>query len=212
MGPIPACTGEPCYCVAAVIRPRAYPRMHGGTLAVGSHMRGLEGLSPHARGNRHRHASAGPGIGPIPACTGEPLNVVESLTASGAYPRMHGGTLASNSRALASAGLSPHARGNPGCVGADVAAEGPIPACTGEPIRKPLALWKNWAYPRMHGGTDFCPTCGSSKKGLSPHARGNLESNRRPKWIVGPIPACTGEPLDHKSLIQKANSLFQFNF
>ena len=50
-GPIPACTGEPPPAKMAVIIPRAYPRMHGGTDSVILIAWACWGLSPHARGN-----------------------------------------------------------------------------------------------------------------------------------------------------------------
>ena len=111
------------------------------------------GLSPHARGNLRIGGHECYPQGPIPACTGEPVHQANWRANSGAYPRMHGGTSALTRRSSSVAGLSPHARGNPGSKGGGGAKRGPIPACTGEPLQGLKWDRQGRAYPRMHGGT-----------------------------------------------------------
>ena len=174
-GPIPACTGEPACSRCGVMVRRAYPRMHGGTRSKLCPMRLAWGLSPHARGNLVTPYSTRLGVGPIPACTGEPKAGVDRYRAEWAYPRMHGGTpgwggcrgrlvgLSPHargnrirfSRQKTAQGLSPHARGNPLFAVFPPVKFGPIPACTGEPSDRAFPRATSWAYPRMHGGTAF---------------------------------------------------------
>ncbi len=155
----------------------------------------VEGLSPHARGNRQLYQRWAHCCGPIPACTGEPACRLIAGQWEGAYPRMHGGTPAVQSDFALPAGLSPHARGNR--HGASPGSEyvGPIPACTGEPWGWQSHQRPARAYPRMHGGTicTWRPT--RRRTGLSPHARGNHWSVASAGSSGGPIPACTGEPV-----------------
>ena len=93
-----------------------------------------------------------------------------------AYPRMHGGTAVKNPVVCPETGLSPHARGNHSLQSQSTHCKGPIPACTGEPLR---ACWGHRApraYPRMHGGTARAAVPSKTAGGLSPHARGNRPS------------------------------------
>ena len=182
--------------------------MHGGTRKDLEEQCLAWGLSPHARGNlstRHiRHIRHGP----IPACTGEPCSRSRNCKLTGAYPRMHGGTMPMPAAIRWSWGLSPHARGNLDAQSPSNPRLGPIPACTGEP--PPVRAWRHpmEAYPRMHGGTFGMTSCCVLHGGLSPHARGNRLQRMSSGDGSGPIPTCTGEPLDRKRLIQKEISRF----
>jgi len=174
-GPIPACAGEPCKCQSLRTWARAYPRMRGGTRAKAPIKRMLLGLSPHARGNPARLTSGLFFAGPIPACAGEPCSFCEAGFSGGAYPRMRGGTKIAQCKTLPRVGLSPHARGNLGEALFHPSKQGPIPACAGEPPVGRRCGGSCWAYPRMRGGTSS-RRCGKySARGLSPHARGNLQ-------------------------------------
>ena len=134
LGPIPACTGEPSYVRRLIGAPGAYPRMHGGTGALAAGVTAEQGLSPHARGNHGLARAKAGAIGPIPACTGEPLCFARQRPARWAYPRMHGGTASRISLRIHHQGLSPHARGNLEVMVNRHVQPGPIPACTGEPL------------------------------------------------------------------------------
>ncbi len=91
-GPIPACAGEPRPKGSATGAPWAYPRMRGGTSIYGARDSADKGLSPHARGNLLEKGQQERGLGPIPACAGEPTTKREQNLKTGAYPRMRGGT------------------------------------------------------------------------------------------------------------------------
>ena len=107
---------------------------------------------------------------------------------------MRGGTYSRIDIPCPAAGLSPHARGN--LIGHRLRdlGQGPIPACAGEPHRSRPTRGPSGAYPRMRGGT-ISPLHGRRlRKGLSPHARGNLPGQLARNLHCGPIPACAGEP------------------
>ncbi len=101
-------------------------------------------------------------------------------------------------------GLSPHARGNPGKLGAFSGRMGSIPACAGEPIDTRSLLRGFAVYPRMRGGTTLCACEVVPEPGLSPHARGNPFPFAAEVSMVGSIPACAGEPKqasrDHRKM------------
>ncbi len=193
-GPIPACAGEPQRSRGHNRGIGAYPRMRGGTSGPMTGLPGLNGLSPHARGNLHRAIFQEFVSGPIPACAGEPLAPAPHVEGQRAYPRMRGGTSATRCSHSVSSGLSPHARGNLHIFKAAQGDVGPIPACAGEPrcaVRRQTAAW---AYPRMRGGTKLAKLTLRLLEGLSPHARGNQRCLGAAEGAEGPIPACAGEP------------------
>ena len=112
---------------------------------------------------------------------------------------MRGGTPSSIPGTVMALGLSPHARGNQEQLHIGAFAAGPIPACAGEPCR---ARWRprcSRAYPRMRGGTPARRHMSAGGVGLSPHARGNRRRNRLRRRMMGPIPACAGEPQRHRT-------------
>ncbi len=195
VGPIPACAGEPRSHNDVSKRARAYPRMRGGTLGTLKVSNAFRGLSPHARGNLDAIAHDAVLLGPIPACAGEPVNIVSTYYLRGAYPRMRGGTSIPFSLPYPSKGLSPHARGNLLVLFIRLRLLGPIPACAGEPQSSDTDELCSGAYPRMRGGT--APIVGKKDgmEGLSPHARGNPIETGISRTSIGPIPACAGEPL-----------------
>ncbi len=132
-GPIPAGAGEPCArgCQGVIVM--AYPRGRGGTRAAASRRPGLRGLSPRARGNRHREGDAYRPGGPIPAGAGEPDSSRPPIWRTMAYPRGRGGTDIANRISRLDKGLSPRARGNPAERRESEIRLRPIPAGAGEP-------------------------------------------------------------------------------
>ena len=168
--------------------------MRGGTYLKRKVTQRLQGLSPHARGNRRWTTKCCYDLGSIPACAGEPRQGDVANTVGEVYPRMRGGTKAAIDTCCPYSGLSPHARGNhcsPVSVGVLI---GSIPACAGEPTAVATQVTALGVYPRMRGGTEIDAFPIVQNWGLSPHARGN---HRR--WIelapsTGSIPACAGEP------------------
>ncbi len=152
-GPIPARTGQPFVLGYALQHKRAYPRSHGATSPRPFLGEGVEGLSPLARGNRHGLAHIDAGVGPIPARTGQPHDLIEALGGEGAYPRSHGATSSSWSPRMIARGLSPLARGNHADLHHAALVLGPIPARTGQPRWCGGGSVHHGAYPRSHGAT-----------------------------------------------------------
>ena len=89
-----------------------YPRVYGGTDKRLNQYFRVRGLSPRVRGN-HDPENRGLGWrGTIPACTGEPKELVAQEDNLGDYPRVYGGTKPSVKPRIAKPGLSPRVRGN----------------------------------------------------------------------------------------------------
>ncbi len=186
----------------------AYPRMRGGNQMNESDRNALLGLSPHARGKPESLQGGQGRGGPIPACAGETALCPAELRARWAYPRMRGGNKPDWLVVASLQGLSPHARGKLEGAGKAQSTPGPIPACAGETTSCIESKRAHRAYPRMRGGNFLYFTGSWGLPGLSPHARGKPFVKYSRKDSHGPIPACAGETLDHKSLIQKEISRF----
>ena len=69
-----------------------------------------------------------------------------------------------------------------------------IPACAGEPRCQLPRTRPVRVYPRVCGGTQPRPTCGTTWSGLSPRVRGNLCPQCLQPGHRRSIPACAGEP------------------
>ena len=136
--------------------------------------------------------------GPIPAGTGETQGYEIQGVYSGAYPRRHGGNLPLSDYSLSKAGLSPQARGKLPQQPLDFGRTGPIPAGTGETPSQSTQSSQPRAYPRRHGGNGNCQLLAGAGSGLSPQARGKLPASIGQSWIMGPIPAGTGETCSRK--------------
>ena len=107
---------------------------------------------------------------------------------------MCGGTRPNQLGCVDIAGLSPRVRGNPAVWWKRWLASGSIPACAGEPRRRPASRCSTPVYPRVCGGTiATCPVC-QRQTGLSPRVRGNRERPYVTDKSIGSIPACAGEP------------------
>ena len=78
-GSIPACTGKPCTAVVTMIVPSVYPRMYGETHGARARGPGVQGLSPHVRGNRLHHIARLTPHESIPACTGKPCPLAPTI-------------------------------------------------------------------------------------------------------------------------------------
>ena len=191
---IPACTGEPVLCRDEDIHIEVYPRVYGGTLRVTISGTDHEGLSPRVRGNRGAGRGRQPGVGSIPACTGEPVQVTEYPQSSAVYPRVYGGTTTSAEKPYPLWGLSPRVRGNQLAQVIIGPSRGSIPACTGEPVQFLIFLFFHTVYPRVYGGTPWRVMSRNEHEGLSPRVRGNRVNVILVEQMVRSIPACTGEP------------------
>ena len=134
----------------------------------------------------------------IPACAGEPATETWTCLTPSVYPRVCGGTPMTRTMAPINGGLSPRVRGNRQACATWRAGGGSIPACAGEPqVARALHLAVE-VYPRVCGGTGGSCISSTSPTGLSPRVRGNpllLWEEANP---MRSIPACAGEPLDHR--------------
>ena len=87
---IPACTGNPPRRGARAGSLRVYPRVYGESAHVRMRRTSQTGLSPRVRGIRaemERSASDGRSI---PACTGNPIELLCSVPVTQVYPRVYG--------------------------------------------------------------------------------------------------------------------------
>ena len=112
-GPIPACAGQPLNHLCRYYCPRAYPRVCGATASSSSTSMCPWGLSPRVRGNRAGAGHHCAGVGPIPACAGQPASRRVDFCHRGAYPRVCGATPFGGRFSRRAWGLSPRVRGNP---------------------------------------------------------------------------------------------------
>ena len=130
----------------------------------------------------------------IPACAGEPQRCPTQILTHRVYPRVCGGTVIVCLLVPGVLGLSPRVRGNLFEPRLKNQSAGSIPACAGEPHRRPRPGADQAVYPRVCGGTSFSDILSLMPGGLSPRVRGNLDADRRRVFPERSIPACAGEP------------------
>ncbi len=130
-GPIPARAGQPVPSLDRDGMTWAYPRSRGATSALGVSAWAPEGLSPLARGNRHRQGCSSSSAGPIPARAGQPNPYASDSSRDKAYPRSRGATGMRSCTGREGSGLSPLARGNPIPAGQSVAQRRAYPRSRG---------------------------------------------------------------------------------
>ena len=194
VGTIPVCTGEPTARPTARGWTTDYPRVYGGTLALGIRKAAQAGLSPCVRGNlTEQHVQVEP-PGTIPVCTGEPSAASGARLPRRDYPRVYGGTRRRLRRRPDTCGLSPCVRGNQAGDGRCRDVQRTIPVCTGEPAAGTEADQRHPDYPRVYGGTPGLVAGVVQCHGLSPCVRGNQRPELGGRVAAGTIPVCTGEP------------------
>ena len=89
---IPACAGEPGHETFMPLITKDYPRVCGGTgHGLNARLRML-GLSPRVRGNLSAPEAGCISEWTIPACAGEPLDILVAVSFTSDYPRVCGGT------------------------------------------------------------------------------------------------------------------------
>ena len=173
---------------------KVYPRVCGGTTLSRKAFTTTRGLSPRVRGNPEGILVAGNALRSIPACAGEPAPAGLCRCGCAVYPRVCGGTGATEDEVLTALGLSPRVRGNQRQDDIILKRSRSIPACAGEPSPTRYQVARPPVYPRVCGGTAAVAKITSASCGLSPRVRGN-HHDCRPVWFVtGSIPACAGEP------------------
>ena len=168
--------------------------MCGGTTADSPRLSPVTGLSPRVRGNPGAHAFRHLHLGSIPACAGEPCGAAAPTCRGKVYPRVCGGTVGGLDELAVPPGLSPRVRGNPTTARPSARPAGSIPACAGEPGRRPRPVRRRTVYPRVCGGTNQGDVTATETGGLSPRVRGNPAAGRHGGAGIGSIPACAGEP------------------
>ena len=191
---IPACAGEPALRSTRRYPRGVYPRVCGGTPREEPSRKGSLGLSPRVRGNPVGSSAARGKRRSIPACAGEPIVLARNAGAGPVYPRVCGGTCASDTTPPDSRGLSPRVRGNLEHAKPLYSRVRSIPACAGEPIHIDSASASLAVYPRVCGGTLWRNWDTVSKFGLSPRVRGNRPQRDHWPHSRRSIPACAGEP------------------
>ena len=152
------------------------------------------GLSPRVRGNRPAARARTPSARSIPACAGEPTSSTGDTNWPRVYPRVCGGTGASDRAVLLSGGLSPRVRGNRASRQRRRRRRRSIPACAGEPLTRFNSLRRKQVYPRVCGGTPSSTAPPACDCGLSPRVRGNPQQGSNFVVRFRSIPACAGEP------------------
>ena len=136
----------------------------------------------------------------IPAHAGEPHERPKLVHPAKVYPRPRGGTDLLQGCPAFAGGLSPPTRGNPEARGDGQVRNGSIPAHAGEPGTQRNGGVAERVYPRPRGGTKtFAAGC-TSRIGLSPPTRGNLERQPRLLSEIRSIPAHAGEPAPMRNL------------
>ena len=172
--------------------------MCGGTSGQSSPNAVSTGLSPRVRGNQ-RCQTPTPRCGrSIPACAGEPPAGCGRRYCRWVYPRVCGGTSGAGGKCSAWPGLSPRVRGNRSVTAALCVATGSIPACAGEPPDRRIGKFDCRVYPRVCGGTISDTLARGRGRGLSPRVRGNRPCEAAPGGGCRSIPACAGEPHQHR--------------
>ena len=96
---------------------------------------------------------AGPKVGSIPACAGEPWPAGIMGGMGKVYPRVCGGTPAVIPPIGMRRGLSPRVRGNRAAGRQNAEPLRSIPACAGEPFASLPNRVNHKVYPRVCGGT-----------------------------------------------------------
>ena len=159
-----------------------------------THLGYCRGLSPRARGNRHKDRNAHNNRRSIPACAGQPIGVTRAFRAKLVYPRVRGATKYRKNAGAVPPGLSPRARGNQGPSRHRRAARGSIPACAEQPPCIIPTTKIITVYPRVRGATDGKNVSLGHFSGLSPRARGNPLCRALRLLSGRSIPACAGQP------------------
>ena len=191
---IPACTGNPRCRHHNHLLLSVYPRVYGESIGPGRPLSCKQGLSPRVRGIQtdcSRHIASWRSI---PACTGNPAPPAQGPVCIGVYPRVYGESFPNRLFSNPVTGLSPRVRGIQQRRLDGAGQHGSIPACTGNPPRRPATATTAWVYPRVYGESSTTRWGACRYRGLSPRVRGIPAPSPSRNRTTGSIPACTGNP------------------
>ena len=194
VGSIPACAGKPASNWKARPRSGVYPRVCGETKCRPRKAFWCGGLSPRVRGIRGDGAAAVHQGGSIPACTRNPADDLHSVHLLEVYPRVYGESHVMAKLSASNLGLSPRVRGIREPAFRVATDQRSIPACTGNPIRRPTGCCTRRVYPRVYGESAAGSFAVVPAAGLSPRVRGIRRCAAGADVVRGSIPACTGNP------------------
>ena len=194
VGSIPACAGEPTPARAAVNSSGVDPRVCGGALRSSAIHPRTRGRSPRVRGSLRRLRRPGGRVGSIPACAGEPANLLGCARHLRVDPRVCGGADLVHKLPADREGRSPRVRGSPATRWRSSCTSGSIPACAGEPGGRSPRGPGDGVDPRVCGGAASTAAKGMGPMGRSPRVRGSHHDRGRAGGLAGSIPACAGEP------------------
>ena len=169
--------------------------MYGESFDPLSRQRAGRGLSPRVRGIPALASRPGAPAGSIPACTGNPWPRCARRRRPRVYPRVYGESVGLGCDGCAHGGLSPRVRGIHGETYRVRAWSGSIPACTGNPRRRPTSWTPRRVYPRVYGESKDWRFLMEERMGLSPRVRGIQGLALLDGRAHGSIPACTGNPM-----------------
>ncbi len=193
-GSIPACAGEPLSHRGREGPSRVDPRVCGGADSTRQWPGTDRGRSPRVRGSPDHARTEHHRVGSIPACAGEPTSSCAVMQVGEVDPRVCGGAFSARILAAQAGGRSPRVRGSRLRRRELRLLRGSIPACAGEPGRRPRSERRRRVDPRVCGGaTKINNTC-LRAWGRSPRVRGSLGRLPAGARGGGSIPACAGEP------------------
>ncbi len=193
-GSIPACAGQPLARPSAAPSTWVDPRVRGAASRRPRPRHTRAGRSPRARGSLDLGVGVVTEQRSIPACAGQPRQL---LLVGGNYrvdPRVRGAATGRCSRWSAGGGRSPRARGS--LQELDPPGEGhrSIPACAGQPSATPLPRSGARVDPRVRGAAAKVVLTRGRCSGRSPRARGSPVAPLALRLVKGSIPACAGQP------------------
>ncbi len=151
-----------------------YPRWRGEHFINDSARRRVTGLSPLARGTRHRFISGASSSRFIPAGAGNTYCALLLDFYYSVYPRWRGEHLPTCCKYRISAGLSPLARGTRHSLVRERGSCRFIPAGAGNTCLDELSVYVLAVYPRWRGEHHHFKYGAHRNTGLSPLARGTL--------------------------------------
>ena len=193
-GSIPACAGNPGRRGHDPATRAVHPRVCGEPAVQSSALVPRSGPSPRVRGTPGGRTRSDPASGSIPACAGNPSSWPPTTAAARVHPRVCGEPAAGIADAAIVEGPSPRVRGTRAAAGGGADGVGSIPACAGNPGRRPARSSSAGVHPRVCGEPALRWPNMLTRTGPSPRVRGTRERAGGGASGAGSIPACAGNP------------------